>query len=242
MKRINIIFLSTLLAAGAAAQTKAKPKTTVPVKKTTVSQTAAEPALKTLADSASYAIGQNIAQSITRDLKNLNKQAFMNAIKTVFDGKIAKFSEDEIRTVLTQFSQQEEEAGAKASIDEGRAFLENNKKNPNIKTTASGLQYEVIKEGSGDRPTANDEVVCHYKGTLIDGTQFDNSYERGAPLTIGVSNVIKGWTEGLQLMTPGSKYKFYIPYELGYGLKGAGGEIPGGAALIFEVELLEIKK
>ncbi len=207
-----------------------------------VPATAQEPELKTLADSASYAIGQNIARAITADLKNLNKEAFLQAIKTVFDGNSGKFSEEEIRSVLTQFSQQEEQALAKAVIDEGRTFLENNKKNPQIKTTASGLQYEVIKEGTGAKPTADDEVVCHYRGSLIDGTQFDNSYDRGTPLTVGVSGVIAGWTEGLQLMPVGSTYKFYIPYELGYGLKGAGADIPGGAALIFEVELLEIKK
>jgi FKBP-type peptidyl-prolyl cis-trans isomerase FklB len=242
MKRLSIISLSLVFTMNAFAQTKAKPKTITPVKKTVVTPNVnAGASLKTLADSASYAIGQNLAQSISKDLKNLNKEAFLNAIKNVFDGKDPKFSEDQLRAILTQFSQQEQENEYRATIDTGRAFLEKNKANPAVKTTASGLQYEVIKEGTGDKPGADDTVICHYKGTLTDETQFDNSYERGEPLTIPVSSVIPGWTEGLQLMTKGSKYKFYIPHELGYGLRGAG-DIPPGSALIFEVELLDIKK
>jgi len=241
MKKLSIIFLSTLIAAAAGAQTKGKPAT-APVKKTLPAAKSTQPILANLTDSASFAIGQNIALAVTADLKNLNKEAFLHAIKNVFDGKGGQFSEDTSRMVLMRFSQQEKEAMVKANIDEGRAFLENNKKNPNVKITASGLQYEVVKEGTGEKPTADDEVVCHYTGTLIDGTQFDNSHERGAPLTVRVSGVIKGWTEGLQLMTVGSIYKFYVPYELGYDLRGAGNDIPGGAALIFEIELLEIKK
>jgi len=224
------------------AQTKAKPKSITPAKKPVVTQNVnTQASLKSLADSASYAIGQNLAESISKDLKNLNKEAFLNAIKNVFDGKDPKFTEDQLRSILTQFSQQEQENEAKSTIDEGRAFLEKNKSNPAIKTTASGLQYEVIKEGSGEKPGAEDTVVCNYKGTLTDGTQFDNSYDRGEPLTIHVAKVIPGWTEGLQLMSKGSKYKFYIPHELGYGLRGAG-DIPPGSTLIFEVELLDIKK
>lgn len=242
MKRLSIISLSLVCALNAFAQTKAKPKTITPVQKTVATQnTNAQAPLKTLADSASYAIGQNLAQSISRDLKNLNKEAFLNAIKNVFDGKEPRFSEDQLRSTLTQFSQQEQESEYKATIDTGRAFLEKNKSNPGVKITASGLQYEVIKEGNGNKPGADDTVVCNYKGTLTDGTQFDNSYDRGEPLTIHVSSVIPGWTEGLQLMSKGSKYKFYIPHELGYGLRGAG-DIPPGSVLIFEVELLDIKK
>ncbi|GAB3415616.1 FKBP-type peptidyl-prolyl cis-trans isomerase [Niabella aquatica] len=242
MKQLSIISLSLVLTMNAFAQTKAKPKTTTPVKKPVVTQNVNTQApLKNLADSASYAIGQNIAQSISKDLKSLNKDAFLQAIKNIFDSKAPKFSEEQLRSILTQFSQQEQESEAKATIDTGRAFLEKNKTNPGVKTTASGLQYEVIKEGTGDKPGASDTVVCNYKGTLTDGTPFDNSYDRGAPLTIHVSNVIPGWTEGLQLMSKGSKYKFYIPQELGYGLRGAG-DIPPGSTLIFEVELLDIKK
>lgn len=244
MKQIATIVLTGLVAVSANAQTKAKPKPApVPVKKTIAPAAVTTPSapLKNLTDSASYAIGQNLAQSITKDLKNLNKQAFIEAIKTVFDGKDARFGEDDIRSILTEFSQQEQQNEHKEVIEAGKTFLEKNKTNPNIKTTGSGLQYEVIQEGNGTKPTASDTVVCNYKGTLVDGTEFDNSYERGEPLTIKASNVIPGWTEGLQLMSKGSKYKFYIPQELGYGLRPAG-QIPPGSVLVFEVELLDVKK
>jgi len=246
MKQIATIVLSGLVAVSANAQTKAKPKSAAtPAPKTTAAPATAGQAtpLKTLADSASYAIGQNLAQSITKDLKTLNKQAFIEAIKTVFDGKEAKFKEDDIRSILTEFSRAEEENQSKATVEAGRAFLEKNKTRPGVKTTASGLQYEVIKEGTGAMPTAADTVVCNYMGMLLDSTQFDNSYDRGEPLTIAVDGgVIRGWTEGLQLMKEGAKYRFYIPQELGYGLRGASSTIPGGSALIFDIELLEVKK
>lgn len=126
-----------------------------------------------------------------------------------------------------------------AEIAKGRAFLEENKKRPGVIETASGLQYEVITEGKGQKPSsANSRVTTHYTGTTIDGKIFDSSVQRGQPLSFGLNQVIKGWTEGLQLMPVGSKYKLFLPYELAYGERGAGGAIPGGAALIFEVELL----
>ena len=124
-------------------------------------------------------------------------------------------------------------------IAKGQAFLEENKKRPEVTETASGLQYEVITEGTGKKPTSsNSRVTTHYTGTTIDGKVFDSSVQRGQPLSFGLNQVIKGWTEGLQLMPVGSKYKLYLPYDLAYGERGAGGSIPGGAALIFEVELL----
>ena len=131
-------------------------------------------------------------------------------------------------------------AKAKPNITAGEKFLAQNKTKPGVKTTASGLQYEVIKEGTGVKPTAADTVVAHYSGKLLNGTEFDNSYKRGQPLTIPVSGVIKGWTEALQMMSVGSKYKLYIPYQLGYGLNDMG-PIPAGSVLIFEVELLDVK-
>ncbi|MCH5597081.1 FKBP-type peptidyl-prolyl cis-trans isomerase [Niabella ginsengisoli] len=237
MKKISIIFLSSIITISAVAQTKAKPKTTTPA----AAQSNAV-VLKTLADSASYAIGQNLAQSISKDLASLNKEAFIDAIKTVFDGKETKFTEETSRSILTNFSRIEQENQSKAVVEEGRAFLEKNKANPKVKTTASGLQYEVVKDGTGVKPTAADTVVCNYIGMFTDSTQFDNSYDRGEPLTIAVDGgVIPGWTEGLQLMSTGSKYRFYIPQELGYGLRGAG-SIPPGSTLIFDIELLELKK
>jgi FKBP-type peptidyl-prolyl cis-trans isomerase len=124
-------------------------------------------------------------------------------------------------------------------IAKGRAFLEENKKRPGVVETASGLQYEVITEGTGEKPaSANSRVTTHYHGTTIDGKVFDSSVQRGQPLSFGLNQVIKGWTEGLQLMPVGSKYKLFLPHELAYGERGAGGSIPGGATLIFEVELL----
>jgi FKBP-type peptidyl-prolyl cis-trans isomerase len=126
-----------------------------------------------------------------------------------------------------------------AEVEKGRAFLEENKKRPGVVETASGLQYEVITEGTGSKPSsANSRVTTHYTGMTIDGKIFDSSVHRGQPLTFGLNQVIRGWTEGLQLMPVGSKYKLFLPYELAYGERGAGGAIPGGAALIFEVELL----
>ncbi|MES2645282.1 MAG: FKBP-type peptidyl-prolyl cis-trans isomerase [Bacteroidota bacterium] len=126
-----------------------------------------------------------------------------------------------------------------AEIEKGRAFLEENKKRPGVVETASGLQYEVITQGNGEKPaSANSRVTTHYHGTTIDGKVFDSSVQRGQPLSFGLNQVIKGWTEGLQLMPVGSKYKLFLPHDLAYGERGAGGSIPGGATLIFEVELL----
>ncbi len=125
-------------------------------------------------------------------------------------------------------------------IEAGRAFLRENAKRPGVKTTASGLQYEVLHEGTGAQPTANDTVKVHYAGTLIDGKEFDNSYKRGEPIEFPLNRVIKGWTEGLQLMREGGKYKLFIPYELGYGERGAGNNIPPYATLIFEIELIKV--
>jgi len=130
---------------------------------------------------------------------------------------------------------------SKEAKSAGEKFLEENKKRPEVKTTASGLQYEVIESTLGQKPKATDKVKVHYEGTLIDGTVFDSSYKRGEAISFGLNQVIKGWTEGLQLMSVGSKYKLYIPYELGYGAQGAGASIPPYAALIFTVELLGIE-
>ena len=130
---------------------------------------------------------------------------------------------------------------SKKAKEEGELFLANNAKRPEVKTTASGLQYEVLEQTLGQKPKATDKVRVHYEGTLIDGTVFDSSYKRGESITFGLNQVIKGWTEGLQLMSVGSKYKLYIPYELAYGAQGAGGSIPPYSALIFTVELLGIE-
>jgi len=223
------------------AQSKPKPKP-APVKKAAPAPAAATPALKTLADSASYAIGVNVAQSMKKDLGDLNTGIMMNAMKATFEGKKPLLNEDVLMNVIMTYSEKAKEAEAQETVDAGRAFLSKNKTQQGVTTTASGLQYIVLKEGTGEKPGPNDTAICHYRGSLLDSTEFDNSYDRGEPLTIPVSGVIKGWTEGLQLMNKGSKYKFFIPYELGYGLRGAPPTIPGGSMLIFEVELVDVKK
>lgn len=238
MQKIIVASFFLIAATGAMAQTK---KPAAPVKKPAPSATSASTSLKTFADSASYALGLNIAQSLKRDLGNLKPSILLEAMKGVFNNQPARFDEDVVKNILMELSNKEQAKQSQAVVDEGRAFLAKNKTNPKIKTTASGLQYEVLKEGAGTKPTANDTVVVNYRGSLIDSTEFDNSYDRGEPLSIHLGSVIKGWTEGVQLMSPGAKYKFYIPQELGYGLRNAG-QIPAGSALIFEIELLEVRR
>lgn len=196
-----------------------------------------------LADSAGYALGINIASSLKlQDITSINRELIYTAMEAVFKGDSLLIHPDAAYGVMNTFVQRQAREKALAIIKAGEDFLAENAKRPEVKTTASGLQYEVITEGTGEKPTANDIFVCHYRGSLIDGIEFDASYNRNQPLEYGVSQVIKGWTEGLQLMPVGSKYKFYIPYQLGYGVNGSPPVIPGGSALIFEVELLEVKK
>lgn len=199
--------------------------------------------LGNLADSAGYALGINIASSLKmQDITAINRELIYAAMECVFKGDSLLIHPDAAYGVMNTFVQRLAREKAAAIIKAGEDFLAENAKRPEVKTTASGLQYEVITEGTGEKLTANDIFICHYRGTLIDGTEFDASYNRNQPLEYGVSRVIKGWTEGLQLMPVGSKYKFYIPYQLGYGVNGAPPAIPGGSALIFEVELLGFKK
>lgn len=200
-------------------------------------------------DKLSYALGHNIGhQLIGMGLgKSLNVDDYAAAIADVLQGREPKMSHEEVHQVLEQFfSELEERQQAeaiergKAAKGEGEAFLAENKKRAGIVTTASGLQYEVVKEGNGRQPKASDTVRCHYEGTLIDGTVFDSSYRRGMPAEFGLRQVIAGWTEGVQLMKEGSIFKFYIPYNLAYGERGAGADIPPYAALIFTVELINV--
>ena len=200
-------------------------------------------------DKLSYALGHNIGhQLIGMGLQeSLNIDDYAAAIADVLQGRQPQMSHEEAHRVLEDFfndleARQQAEAaerGKTARVD-GERFLAENKKRAGVVTTASGLQYEVINEGHGRRPRATDTVSCHYEGTLIDGTVFDSSYRRGEPAAFGLNQVITGWTEGVQLMQEGAKYKFYIPWQLAYGEHGAGGTIPPYAALIFTVELLEV--
>ena len=156
-------------------------------------------------------------------------------------GKQPLLNEEAVNMCVNKLMNEVQESKSKPTIEAGKAFLEKNKSKPGVKTTASGLQYEVITEGTGIKPTTVDTFVAHYRGTLLDGTEFDASYNRGQPLVYPVTGVIRGWTEGLQLMAVGSKYKFYIPYNLAYGTND-NGAIPGGSMLIFELDLLDVKK
>ena len=200
-------------------------------------------------DKLSYALGHNIGhQLIGMGLKeSLNVEDYAAAIADVLQGRQPKMSHEEVHEVLEHyFSELEERQQAeaaergKAAKGEGEAFLNRNKLRPEVNTTPSGLQYEVVKEGSGRQPKASDTVRCHYEATLIDGTVFDSSYRRGMPAEFGLRQVISGWTEGVQLMKEGSIFKFYIPYNLAYGERGAGADIPPYAALIFTVELINV--
>ncbi len=200
-------------------------------------------------DKVSYALGLNIGQQLKQmGLSGvLNVDDFAASVKDMLDGNQPKVSLAEAQQVLNTFFADLEakqraaaaEAG-KAAKEEGEKFLAENAKKAGVTVTASGLQYEVLKEGTGKQPTADNTVECHYEGTLINGKVFDSSYRRGETATFGLRQVIKGWTEGVQLMKEGAKYRFYIPYNLAYGENGAGADIPPYAALIFDVELVKV--
>ena len=198
--------------------------------------------LKTLTDSASYAIGMNAGNFYkTMGITKLNTTLVSKSINDVLTGKKQLCNNETANIIMNQYMNTQQEEKAKAAIDEGNKFLAQNKLRAGVNTTASGLQYEIIIQGTGTKPEAPDSVTCHYRGTLLNGTVFDDSYARGQPITFALNGVIRGWTEGVQLMAIGSKYKFYIPYTLGYGAYDYG-NIPGGSMLTFEVELLNIKK
>ena len=232
MKKLLIAGL-VLFTLSAGAQKKAPKKT--------VGTATAKP-FKNATDSLSYALGVSVASFYKQQgVKNLNTTVLSKAIGEVLSGKKLSLNEAQCNSIIMDYMQKKDAEKSKPQVQAGQKFLEQNKTNPNIKITGTGLQYEVITQGTGPRPLATDTVVVNYRGTLIDGMEFDNSYSRGEPISFPLNRVIPGWTEGLQLMNVGSKYKLYIPHHLGYGLNGQG-QIPGGATLIFEVELLQIKK
>ena len=192
-------------------------------------------------DKFSYAIGLGIGQNLlSMGAQGINVEDFAQAIKDVLDRKETAISHTEAREIVNKYFDELEAKMNAANIENGKAFLEENKKNPNIHTLPSGLQYEVLKEGNGKQPKATDKVKCDYEGTLIDGTMFDSSIKRGQPAVFGVNQVIPGWVEALQLMSEGAKWRLYIPAELGYGAQGAGEMIPPHSTLIFDVELIEV--
>ena len=206
------------------------------------------PALKDTKDKVSYSIGLDVGTTFKKQNMELNTEALAAGAKDGLGEVKPLLTPEEVRQVMMQFSKDMREKTAAASKEaaekntkEGEKFLAENKAKPGVKTTASGLQYKVDKEGNGTPPKETDTVVVNYRGTLIDGTEFDSSYKRGEPATFPVNRVIKGWTEALQLMKPGAKYHLYIPSNLAYGPGGTGGDIGPNATLIFEVELLSAK-
>lgn len=205
--------------------------------------------LQDFADSLSYALGMNIIQMIKEQSFPIRQEKLMAALNDGFSQKSFALAEADMVGVFQRYQQQkqaEEQAKeaeqAKKNRAQGEEFLRQNAKRPGVKTTSSGLQYEVLKEGNGPKPSGPSATVkVHYRGTLLSGEEFDSSYKRGEPIEFQLDRVIKGWSEGVQLMNVGSKYKFYIPPDLAYGDREVGGVIPPGSTLIFEVELLEAK-
>ena len=192
-------------------------------------------------DKFSYAIGLGIGQNLlSMGAQGINVEDFAQAIADVLNRNELAMSHNEAREVVNKYFMELEEKMNAENIEKGKAFLAENAKKEGIVTLPSGLQYEVITEGNGKKPSATDRVKCHYEGTLIDGTLFDSSIKRGQPAVFGVNQVIQGWVEALQLMTEGSKWRLFIPSELGYGAQQAGEMIPPHSTLIFEVELIEV--
>ena len=240
-----------LLGGAAAQQTPAKPSqstATTTHRNTTAAATKPKPlVLTTEKDKQSYAIGLNVGKSLHRDDIDVDPKIVLRGLQDAMaDGKLL-LTDDQIKTVMTdlqnQVRQKQEEkrqAMAESNKKDGAAFLAANATKPGVVTLPSGLQYKVLTAGTGAKPTATDSVVCNYRGTLLDNTEFDSSYKRGQPMTFPVSGVIKGWTEALQLMPVGSKWQLFIPADLAYGERAQG---PGGpnATLVFEVELLSIQ-
>lgn len=199
--------------------------------------------LKSRADSVAYAFGASIARDLKRTgIEELNATVLAQAVTDVLTGKAANFDETEERELIMEAitaAREKMNAQLKQKAD---AFMESNKVKPGVVSTSSGLQYEVIRQGTGVKPTLSDTVTVHYKGQLSDGKVFDSSIDRGEPATFTLDRVIEGWQEGIQLMPQGAQYRIYIPYNLGYGERGAGQDIPPYSALIFDVELISVKK
>lgn len=193
-------------------------------------------------DKISYAIGMSMASNLMNSgLKNIEVESFVKAFTEVINNKSTSMSPDEANQTLQEFFSKQQEDMLNKNLEKGSEFLEENSKKENIVSLPSGLQYEVITEGDGAKPKATDSVKCHYHGTLLDGTVFDSSVQRGQPAVFGVNQVIKGWVEALQLMSVGSKWRLFIPSNLAYGSQGAGSSIEPNSTLIFEVELLGIE-
>src|SRR5947207_7906290 len=201
------------------------------------------PQLKDQKDKVSYSIGMQIGFNLGRQKVDVNPDVLAAGIKDAIAGK-PQLTPDQVKDIMAQFEKdmelKQKELGEKNKT-EGTKYLEENKKKAGVKTTASGLQYKVVKDGSGAQPKATDTVTVNYRGTLINGTEFDSSYKRGQPATFPVNGVIKGWTEALQLMKVGSKYQLFIPSDLAYGERSVSPDLAANSTLIFEVELMDAK-
>jgi FKBP-type peptidyl-prolyl cis-trans isomerase FklB len=204
--------------------------------------------LKTDKDKASYAIGMNIGQNLRKQKEEIDPAIVQAGIKDALAGGTTQLTEEQAKAALVTLQgnmrkKQEEQMQQAAEVNkkEGDAFLAANKAKDGVVTLPSGLQYKILTAGTGPKPTATDSVVCNYKGTLLNGTEFDSSYKRGQPATFPVGGVIKGWTEALQLMPVGSKWELFVPSDLAYGQRGPGGGIGPNSTLVFEVELISIK-
>ena len=227
--RLKITLIVLLLAAFVQAQTK-------------------QAQLNTPRKKASYCIGLDVGRNFKQQSIDIDPDVLLKGLKDALSGAKPMLSDSEIEQVMQKFqtemmAKQEESGKKEAETNKvrGQAFCNENKKREGVVTLPSGLQYKILKEGTGPKPKKENSVVCHYRGTLVDGKEFDSSYKRGEPITFEVSKVIPGWTEALQLMPVGSKWQLVIPSNLGYGDRGAGGDIGPGATLIFEVELIAIK-
>lgn len=237
---LSVAMLAPVLAMAQTGKTGVKKPGTTTKSATVVKATTAAP-FKTNLDSFSYAIGLNIAQNMkAQGIDGLNNNLVIRAFNDVFTGKMPAMDMNASNMVVQQRFQKMSEAKSSVEKVAGQKFLDANKKRAGVKTTASGLQYEILTAGNGPMPTDTNTVKVHYTGTLLSGKKFDSSVDRGQPIELGVTGVIPGWTEALKMMPVGSKWKLYIPSDLGYGDRGAGQDIPPGATLIFEVELLSI--
>jgi FKBP-type peptidyl-prolyl cis-trans isomerase FklB len=249
-----LIFAAALVAPNAPAQQTQAPAAGAPSSKTPAAKTTPQPATKsstaltTDREKQSYALGMNIARGLKGQLVDVDPAVLTRAIKDVLSGAKPLLTDEEAMDELKKLQAevrdkqeaQRKELGDK-NLKDGQEFLAANKTKPGVVTLPSGLQYKILTQGTGPKPTANETVVCQYRGTLLDGTEFDSSYKRGQAATFPVNRVIKGWTEALELMPVGSKWQLFVPSDLAYGDRGAGNLIGPNATLIFEVELMSIQ-
>lgn len=244
MKKIIITLALPFCVFVVNAQTKAKntsPKKTTATAKAPAKSNSTTLVFKSTLDSASYAFGNTMASSMKNDgLNSLNYDLLIKGLKDAFGGATPLISKEKSQAAINNLFVSVSRQKNAPTIAEGKAFLEKNKQQPGVQVTPSGLQYQVINRGTGIRPKATDTVLVNYRGTLLNGKQFDSSYDRKEPLSLPLNGVIAGWTEGVQLMQTGSKYKFFIPYNLAYGERAMGDDIPAYSTLIFEIELLKV--